>query len=85
MDHIEIIIIIIEFDLKDKIESNKRFDKKTKKKNKNYKMNDQIKYFIYKLEIKKTFHKRKNDQDTKIKTKRIKFEISIIMRIITLL
>jgi len=40
MDHIEIIIIIIEktknhkFDLKDKIKSIKKFDKKNKEKNK---------------------------------------------------
>jgi len=34
-------------------------------------MKDQIKtYYIYKLETIKIFHKRKNDQDTEIKTKR---------------
>ena len=48
--------------------------KKQRKRIKNYKMNDQIEtYFIYKLEAKNTFHKRKNDQDTKIKTKRTEF------------
>jgi hypothetical protein len=44
-----------------------------------------MKDHIYKLETIKTFHKRKNDQDTKIKTKRTEFEISIIMKIIVLL
>jgi hypothetical protein len=39
-------------DLKDKIESNKNFDKRKKKKNKIKKQKNQIKtYYIYKLEI----------------------------------
>jgi len=52
MDQIEIIIILIEkknhkLDLKDKIESNKNFDKRTKKKYKKFKVKGPNRNILY--------------------------------------